>query len=777
MRGPTTQLSWLTSTAVPLLLAGRLVAAPTPLGHPAFLPSPEHPVGFRGDWTGRYPGATPPVEWSFAHNVLWKTPVGNGEASVIVVGDRLVVLSDGTRLTCLRKSDGKLLWQRDHHARADVAEESKAFKLEEYVILHHRARPLLAQANQAQREKDNLEREATRTGKQADAARLAVLQQEADAAARKAAVHTRGQNELGLDEKETPGAITYAIATPCSDGRLVWAFLPLGEVVCYDLEGNRRWQRLLGERRAGGGWGGAQVGPSPLLADGKVVVHYDKFYGLDAATGAILWQTPTRGLPIPSPIPGRRGDAWYAMMGNGQILRLADGRIVFDPPWKQTSTVQSPIFYDDVFCWIGAAVRLPPTPDRKPSEAWSMAPKDLEQVDAMRPDTLEGPKPMLGWHGYSCPVYDEGLVYYQAEHRRFSAFEGRTGKLAFTTTFPCNGEIYPGAVLAGDHLFLANRRGRMLMVAKGTAAKHRIVAVNDLPVELGGNMPVFDGARFYLRMTPQRGKGIPDLGGGDSGILFCIGDPLAGAAGGPPPADPAALLKQLDDPDDTVAFGAARALRVAGERASSLLGELAKRLEGSDARQCRMALLGARALGPAAASAAPKVIPFLWAVAYPGATLQLDLHRAARDAIRAIGPGTVPALVAALKTSSREWGWQTHGATSICALLVEFADQAKASAGPLLEVLRTGSHIEMRAALGALRALDATALKEKGPAVLAARAGEARPTGEKRTALELLGEMGPDAASAQSVVEAATNDANAAIAKAAIDARAKISGK
>jgi len=34
------------------------------LGSPDFKPTPERPVGWRGDWTGRFPGATPPMEWS-----------------------------------------------------------------------------------------------------------------------------------------------------------------------------------------------------------------------------------------------------------------------------------------------------------------------------------------------------------------------------------------------------------------------------------------------------------------------------------------------------------------------------------------------------------------------------------------------------------------------------------------------------------------------------------------------------------------------------------------
>jgi len=35
-----------------------------PLGSPDFYPSPEHPVGWRGDGSGRFPGATPPTVWS-----------------------------------------------------------------------------------------------------------------------------------------------------------------------------------------------------------------------------------------------------------------------------------------------------------------------------------------------------------------------------------------------------------------------------------------------------------------------------------------------------------------------------------------------------------------------------------------------------------------------------------------------------------------------------------------------------------------------------------------
>ena len=47
------------------IAAGRAAGgAGAPLGSPAFRPSPGRPIGWRGDWTGPFPGATPPREWS-----------------------------------------------------------------------------------------------------------------------------------------------------------------------------------------------------------------------------------------------------------------------------------------------------------------------------------------------------------------------------------------------------------------------------------------------------------------------------------------------------------------------------------------------------------------------------------------------------------------------------------------------------------------------------------------------------------------------------------------
>ncbi len=66
-----TRITWIFwRLCVPVLLLGTFATALTaaeivaPIGSAQFSPSSERPVGWRGDWTGRFPGATPPVVWS-----------------------------------------------------------------------------------------------------------------------------------------------------------------------------------------------------------------------------------------------------------------------------------------------------------------------------------------------------------------------------------------------------------------------------------------------------------------------------------------------------------------------------------------------------------------------------------------------------------------------------------------------------------------------------------------------------------------------------------------
>ena len=463
-----------------------------------FLPSPQHPVGYRGDWTGRYPGAEPPATLTTS-NLVWKVDVGDGEASPIVVGSRIFLLTDGIHLRCLDRETGQWLWQRNHHVDKT---DTNLWAVEEYVLARHQLRRLEAPARDpaTARTPPDPEKKAALQKQMADLMQLDVL---------KNVVNLSGQWGRG-GPKSYEGALTGAVATPCSDGRAVYAWLPTGVIAVYDLAGKPLWHRVLGEKRAAGGWYGGQVAPAPLLADNKLVIHYDKIYCLDPATGKTIWEAPRKILPIPSPIAGQRNGVWYITLGSGQILRLADGKYVFGEPDSSKNdyiTVSTPIFYDDCFCWYTHAMQLPETADGQPKILWQLDRSSAGQLDggAPAPDKvgkLTDPRG-LGWHGYAAIVWHDGVVDYQSERSVYSRLDARTGRLLFAKPLRfasgggCGGEVYGGLTLAGKQIFAVSSGGGYLAVRADIGSDVTLAGESQFQYS-HGKFPVFHSRRVYL---------------------------------------------------------------------------------------------------------------------------------------------------------------------------------------------------------------------------------------------------------------------------------------
>ena len=80
-----------------------------------FALSAQDVTGWRGFRNAMYPDATPPTQWGTETNVKWTTPIDKpteawGNASPIVVGDRIFVTSEKSNILCFSLKDGKLLW-------------------------------------------------------------------------------------------------------------------------------------------------------------------------------------------------------------------------------------------------------------------------------------------------------------------------------------------------------------------------------------------------------------------------------------------------------------------------------------------------------------------------------------------------------------------------------------------------------------------------------------------------------------------------------------------
>lgn len=86
----------------------------------------------------------------------------------------------------------------------------------------------------------------------------------------------------------------YASNTPATDGKQVFVFLGTGGVWAFDIEGNKQWQKTVGNRTDG--WGS---GSSVVLTDDLVIVNAaiesDAIVALKKSNGSEAWRFEVKG--------------------------------------------------------------------------------------------------------------------------------------------------------------------------------------------------------------------------------------------------------------------------------------------------------------------------------------------------------------------------------------------------------------------------------------------------------------------------------------------------
>ena len=421
-------------------------------------------VGWRHNWTGKFPEANPPTSWSTDDGVVWKTKMpGPGNASPVIVGNRVFVCSDPDVLICVDRDDGRILWQHanpvgdllDPETLAVYKTESKEGR-ELKTQFDNRKRTLRVAKWRAQR--DNVNREET----------IARIQGEVDALVKK-------MKECGTFDKyanpSTHGDNGHSTPTPVTDGKHVYTVFGTGVAVCYDLEGNKVWGTFV--ETPTHEWGHSA---SPLLVDGKVLIHILNLVALNAENGDEQWRA---GLPSywGSPILTRIGDVNVVMTPHGDVVRVDDGSIVH----RGLSKLEfcAPIQEKDVVDYIqagGKALELPSSIGEEFKTLWTTQPRDDRY--------------------FASPIIHQGLVYTMTQNNVFSVIDTANGEIVYSKKLSLGGgKAFPSITMAGEYLYVSNSNGTTLVLKPGRT--YREVAKNRL--ERFQSNPVFQGDKMYLR--------------------------------------------------------------------------------------------------------------------------------------------------------------------------------------------------------------------------------------------------------------------------------------
>ena len=338
--------------SVPGMSAARFIAVGALLSVGALAALADITTGWRTDGTGSYPKAQPPLEWSPAKNVVWRTSLpGYGVNLPVLLGERVFICAEPATLLCLDKKDGKILWQKTStYAELEIAPDVR----EQLKVELEQTTELSKKQSAIQKEKDALYRSLVK-----DKAEKAEIEAKMKPFDKQIDDLKNEKLKLTVAVRYTqPGIHStagYSAPTPVTNGKEIFVAFGNGLMACFDLDGNRKWLKLIEHSNAAYAHSG-----SPILIGDKVVIHFTDLVALDMKTGDEVWR-----LKIPTshgtPLVTRIGDVDVILTPRGTMVRAKDGKLLADKLGYCGSN--SPILHDGIVYYVHGsgttAFRLP----------------------------------------------------------------------------------------------------------------------------------------------------------------------------------------------------------------------------------------------------------------------------------------------------------------------------------------------------------------------------------------------------------------------------------
>ncbi|MDV6032371.1 MAG: PQQ-binding-like beta-propeller repeat protein [Phycisphaera sp. RhM] len=284
----------------------------------------------------------------------------------------------------------------------------------------------------------------------------------------------------------------FASASPTTDGNHLYCWFGSAGLYCYDLDGNKRWERDLGEAKVGSSLG---EGCSPVLHDGKLVIVRDhaglsSIEVLDATSGETLWkrQRDEDNAWATPRVIRHSGKTQVITAASGAVRSydLESGEIIWQCSGLTGNVTPCPVIDGDyVICMSGykgyaaMAIPLTETGDISGSE------KILWKRDRGTPYI---PSPLL---------YDGLLYYNQSNQSILTCVDSTTGETVFgPERIGQLSNIYASPVGASGRVYITGRTGTTLVIQRSRTLTE--LATNRLDDRFDAS-PAVAGKQLFLR--------------------------------------------------------------------------------------------------------------------------------------------------------------------------------------------------------------------------------------------------------------------------------------
>lgn len=290
------------------------------------------------------------------------------------------------------------------------------------------------------------------------------------------------------------GDNNYASASPTTDGKYVYASFGSNGIYCYDFEGNKIWERDLGDMTTRLSFGG---GSSPVIYGDSLVVAWDHdgpsfITVLDAKTGKTKWKKDRdeRSAWATPLVVEHKGRVQVIANASRKVTSydLKTGEIIWECGGQVFNVTPSPVIKDGiVYCmsgYRGAAAYAIPL-DSKGDITGSD-----KIVWKINRDTPYISSPLL---------YGDELYFGKSLLGVLSSFDANTGKKRFgPARLPNVGRLYASPVGAGNRIYVQSRDGNTVVLKRGD--KFEVLAQNKLDDQTDAS-PAVAGNQLFIRGT------------------------------------------------------------------------------------------------------------------------------------------------------------------------------------------------------------------------------------------------------------------------------------
>jgi outer membrane protein assembly factor BamB len=280
------------------------------------------------------------------------------------------------------------------------------------------------------------------------------------------------------EDPKTDQETGLAASTAATNGKYVCAAFANGNLVCFDLDGNKKWSLSQGLPESSYGYSS-----SLLIYNDLLIVQYDSekkisLIGYDLETGNVKWETMRTGRPVWSSPVLAYFDNKPQVIVNGNPNVTSFDAVTGTELWS-------------VECLTG---------DVAPSLAFNSsmvyAVTDYARLAAVKPGTGAS----IAWQDNSftpdvaSPVANEKFLFIATGNGDIACYNALKGDTVWTHYFL--DQFYASPIIAGENVYLLDRSGVMHIISAGD--KFKIVSEPSIGEEADCT-PAFSDKKIYIR--------------------------------------------------------------------------------------------------------------------------------------------------------------------------------------------------------------------------------------------------------------------------------------